>query len=199
MKKATSYEIAFAAVSASMSLFFVWLGSFVDFFSITMNCLAAVMLMLPLTIKSLRTSFLSYVAVAGLSFAVAPFPKQLPFVLFYGLYAFLGYLLNDKVKNVYIRYLIKLIYFNIVLYALFKLMGLTLSEILIFNMEMKYYILAICGSLLFLLYDYIYYLILKTITVLVNKRIKPKTPKKNYSGVNEKEAEKNKDEWDIFS
>lgn len=182
MKKPTTYEIAFSAVAASFSLLFVWLSTVVSFLSITFNCIAAVMLMLPLTVSSPRASFLSYLAVSGLSFAVTAFPNQMPFVLFFGFYSFFGYLINSKVKPFWLGYLIKLAYFNIVLYVILKFIGLNLSETVNDFVSNRYYIVAIAVSAVFLLYDYAYYSVLKLMTKLVKTRLKIKLPDKEKHG-----------------
>lgn len=177
MKKPTSYEIAFSAVSASFSLLFVWLSTVVSFLSITFSCIAAVMLMLPLTLGSLRASFLSYIAVSALSFAVTAFPNQMPFVLFFGFYSFAGYLINLKIKPFWLGYIVKLVYFNLILFIILKFLGLNLSDTVNEFVSDKYYVVAILGSILFLVYDYAYYAVLNLLTKLVKTRLKIKIPK----------------------
>ena len=177
MKKPTSYEIAFSAVSASFSLLFVWLSTVVSFLSITFSCIAAVMLMLPLTLGSLRASFLSYIAVSALSFAVTAFPNQMPFVLFFGFYSFAGYLINLKIKPFWLGYIVKLVYFNLILFIILKFLGLNLSDTVNEFVSDKYYVVAILGSILFLVYDYAYYSVLNLLTKLVRTRLKIKIPK----------------------
>lgn len=177
MKKPTSYEIAFSAVSASFSLLFVWLSTVVSFLSITFSCIAAVMLMLPLTLGSFRASFLSYIVVSALSFAVTVFPNQMPFVLFFGFYSFAGYLINLKIKPFWLGYIIKLVYFNLVLFIILKFLGLNLSDTVNEFVSDKYYVVAILGSILFLVYDYAYYSVLNLLTKLVRTRLKIKIPK----------------------
>lgn len=170
MKRSHAHEIAFAGVSTALALICATLSCYVEVMSLTFAALGGIAIMLPLTVGSLRSACLAYTAAAALSFAVAPFPLQMPFVLLFGLYGVL-YFVIKKIKFIWIRVLLKIAYFNLILFALYSFMGLILSDFWFFGIELEYWMVAVFGTLLFLVYDFVVSKLFQYLCAFVDRHI----------------------------
>lgn len=162
MKKINSHAIALAGIGSSISLAAVVASVYVPVASLSFLVVAALGIMLPLTFDYWRASIISYIAVSLLAIAITGPIEPLGFIFGFGVYSIIFYLLDykfykieklNKWLKISIIAVIKIGYFQLALFAIFKLMGIILSNIELFNIDWKYWILALIGTAAFILYD----------------------------------------------
>ncbi|MBQ9114944.1 MAG: hypothetical protein IJY07_03300 [Clostridia bacterium] len=159
MKRFSSKKIALAGVSSAISLIAVILSFYIPNLSLSLNVLAAVGIMLPLTQKYYREAILSYVAVCALGGIFANI-HILPFVLIGGAYTIATIVMDDfkhKLKW-YFAYPIKLVYACFVFFVLYYLTNIFIVNfealnISLDNKALLYFILNVIFVLVFFIYD----------------------------------------------
>lgn len=96
-------------------------------------------------------------------------PGLLPYVIFFGIYGIIKYYI-EKINNIVIEYVIKIIYFNLCLAAaIFLVKELFLKEI---NVKLPWFIIIAAFELIFLVYDYVYTLFIKYYREKLKKLLK---------------------------
>ena len=179
MKKLTGKDVALSGVSAALAILFVIGAIYISFATIPLNILAALSISLPLIKKNVISSLLSYIVAALVAFFVGNI-KMLPFVMFYGLYAILQWVLDfylyekldiNKWIKISLDIVIKLIYFALVFWGLYVFMKLTLADFSVLNIEWTMPWLVCACLILFILYDILYREVFKLACKLLEKRI----------------------------
>lgn len=179
MKKLTGKDIALSGISSALAIIFVIGAIYISFATIPCYVLAAISISLPLIKKNFIASLLSYVVASLVAFFVGSI-KLLPFIMFFGLYAIIQWLLDfymypklqiNKWIKIAINVVIKIIYFGLVFWGIYALMNLTLTDFNILNINWTMPLLIFVCFILFVLYDIIYREIFKLMTRLLEKRI----------------------------
>lgn len=179
MRNTKSYEIALSGISGALSLIAVTLAVFVEPMTLSFNAIAGVCLMLPLTKNYWKGGILSYVVVSILAFFIGNI-NSLPFIVFFGSYAVVQWLLDiklaSKVNNKIIKYLIiwliKLAYYEVAIAILWAFMKVLFAEMNFFGLEITYLLLSLGGIILFVLYDILMHFVYKNLKYLVDRKIK---------------------------
>ena len=137
MQRFSAKKIALAGIGAAIALGAVIASFYVPNLSLTFNIVAAVGIMLPLTMKYYREAILAYVAVCALG-AIFANIHILSFVLF--------------------AYLIKIAYSCFVFLVVYQLTDILFVDLEALNITFSsdavaYIVLNICFTVLFILYD----------------------------------------------
>lgn len=204
-----SHIIALSGISCALTLICVVCSIYVEFMTLTFAVLAAICVSIPLTQNYWIGGILSYVASSILAFLIGNI-NSLPFILFFGAYALIQWLLEQKlytrIKNKMIRfsagYLIKLAYFEGVIAIFWFLFNALIPTLILFGKTIKltYLIIALAGIPFFLIYDLMMHLLFKNFTILI-KRVTCKMSKTTTSDdvmYNSEKNEKHNNALDIF-
>ena len=128
MRKITGKEIALSGITAAFAVITVVLSRYVDVLSLTFLALSSVVLTLPLMTDSLRGCILAYVAASGLSFVFVDYVHVLPFVMIFGLYPIVDYLLWKYLKKRIFVLPVEIVFVDLMFLAAFYATGLTLAD-----------------------------------------------------------------------
>lgn len=180
MREGRSHQIALAGVSSALSLIAFTLSYYVKPVTLGFSVLAAVFLMIPLTKDYWLGGILSYVAVSIISFFIGNI-KSIPFIIFFGLYAIVQWGLDiaffrvekiSKPIKYVITWIIKLAYFQLVVFISWEFLQIMIADINIFGLKMTYLILSLGGTVVFILYDILMHFVFKNLKWFINKYIK---------------------------
>ena len=153
--KHTAHRVSLTAMFIAMSLLFMYLASIIPVLRITFYFLSSVFVMGLLLEDEVMLSFMMFGAVSGLSMLLMPFTMALPYVLFFGHYGIGKYLIEKNVKDKILRYVLKLIYFNIAL----ALAYLVARELLFSTAQgtgLAIWIIIIIAEAAFIIYDFLF-------------------------------------------
>ena len=128
MEKITGREIALSGITAALTVVMVVLSHFVGVLTLTFLALSSVTLTLPMMADSLRGSILAYVAASGLSFLFVGYVAVMPFIILFGLYPILDYILRKYLKKRIFILPIEIAFTDLGFLAVFYAIGLTLAD-----------------------------------------------------------------------
>ena len=115
-------------MTAALAVIAVVLSHFVGVMTLTFLALASVALTLPMMGGSFRGAVLAYVASAGISFLIVGYISLMPFVILFGPYPLLDYLLRKYLKKRFIVLPIEIAFADLGFLACYYAIGLTLSD-----------------------------------------------------------------------
>ena len=182
MRKRYSYEIALSAVSAAIAILAVVAQAYVDALTIALNVIAALAINLPLTKGMWKGGIMSFVVSSIVSFLIVNI-QSLPFIMLFGSYAILAWLLDfkfykveklPKALKIVIITVIKIGYYALMFWACWQLMGLVLNTINIFGnkYEVTFYVIWGICFVVFCIYDPFMRWVFKNECILVNRIVK---------------------------
>ena len=128
MKKITAREIALSGITAALAVGAVVLSYFVGVLTLTFLAVASVVLTLPMMAGSLRGSIFAYVVASGLSFVFVGYVGVMPFVLIFGLYPIVDYLLRKYLKKRLYVLPLEIVFANLSFVATYFAIGLTIDD-----------------------------------------------------------------------
>lgn len=176
-----SHIIALSGISCALALICVTCSIYIEFMTLTFSILSAIFVSMPLTQNSFVGSVLTYVATGILAFLIGNI-YGLPFILFYGAYALIQWLIEHKLypllKNKIVRfsvgYLLKLAYFEIIVAIIWFLASAIIPTLILFGKTIKltYLIISLAGIPVFLLYDTMMHLLFRNFKVLIARVVK---------------------------
>ena len=181
-----SYRIAISGISAALTIISLLLAMFLPTAKVAFFVISALCVSLPLTQGLFWSALASYVVASAVGFLAGNI-KALPFILFFGLYSLVAWLLDFRfydlrltraVKIILIT-VIKLAYFVLAFWACYKLMGVVISDIVIGSLRLSEPIFWAVGVVLFCVYDPLYRIVFKLVSrrvALVTKRGEPTRP-----------------------
>lgn len=102
----TARQVAFGGLGAAISVLCVMGAYYIPNVSLSLNVVASLGILLPLTQKYYKTAFFAYAVTAAIGGAVTTI-HVLPFVCVTGLFPPITILMQDKVKWVWVRALVK--------------------------------------------------------------------------------------------
>ena len=188
MKKSTRqvriYKVALAGISAAVALLCVWLGVVIRYSTVAFFIAAGVALMVPTSQKFYLSSILAYVVSAGLSFLVAPdIFSVMGYVVYFGPMAVLSGILYDNRHKVkwWLALIIKIIYINGAIALLYFVCHNIVIDSTIAE-KLPYWTIAIIGTIVLVVIDYILQFVYKRIAIIVGKALR-KIDKKDQENV----------------
>jgi len=159
-KKVLTFEITLAGISAGLSVVFIVVAYYFGIGVLALYALAGFCLCLPIYVESLRGTVFAYVAASLISFLATGFNYVfvMPFILLFGPHIIISALCGKYLrKKWYFSIPIKLAFFNLALFAIFEICGLnSIYQIMErVGMSARYLWVALIGSPLFIVYDYL--------------------------------------------
>jgi hypothetical protein len=157
--KRSAHRVSLTAMFASMSLLFLYLASILPTMNITMFFLSSVFVMGLVLEEEIGLAFLMFAVVSLLSLLLLP-DKLLviPYVMFFGHYGIGKYYIETGIRDKIIRYIIKLLYYNVALVLIYIVTLFVntdvLSGVMYFNVPL-YYLIPL-AELAFVLYDFLF-------------------------------------------
>ena len=153
--KHTAHRVSLTAMFISMSLIFMYLSSIIPVLRITFYFLSSVFVMGLLLEDEVALAFMMFAAVSGLSMLLMPFTMALPYLLFFGHYGIGKYFIEKNIKDKILRYILKLIYYNIAL----ALAYLVARELFLNSAQgtgLAIWIIIIIAEAAFVVYDFLF-------------------------------------------
>ena len=171
-----SYRIAISGISAALTIISLMLAMFLPTAKVAFFVISALCVSLPLTKGLFWSSLASYVVASAIGFLAGNI-KALPFILFFGLYALITWLLDFRFYHLRMPRAVKIIlitiiksaYFVLAFWACYKLMGVVISDIVIGTLRLNAPIFWVAAILLFCAYDPLYRIVFKYMSRRVAK------------------------------
>lgn len=153
--KHTAHRISLTAMFISMSLVCLYLSSIIPVLRITLYFLSSVFIMGLLLEDEISLAFMMFVAVSLLAMLLMPITRILPYMLFFGHYGIGKYFIEKNIKDKIVRYVLKLLYYNIALALIYLLARQFFIEDLL-SSDLAIWIIIIIAEVAFALYDFVY-------------------------------------------
>jgi len=130
--KRTAHRVSLTAMFAAMSLLFLYLAAVLPTARFAMYFLSSVFIMGLILEEEMGLAFMMYLSVSliGLLLMMPSIVYVLPYVLFFGHYGIGKYYLETNVKDKVIRYILKLLYYNVALVLIYLVARATVINIL---------------------------------------------------------------------
>lgn len=153
--KRTAHRVSLTAMFAAMSLLFLYLAAVLPTARFAMYFLSSVFIMGLVLEEELGLAFLMYVAVSllGLLLMMPSLVFVLPYVLFFGHYGLGKYYLETRIKDKVIRYILKLLYYNVALVLIYLVARATVIDILT---VLPIWAVILIAEAAFVVYDYLF-------------------------------------------
>lgn len=199
MKRLNSQEIAVSGVATALAIIAVVVQAYLPTLRIAVNVIAAMAVCMPLCVKSLKGSIFTYIISSAVGLAVSTI-NALPFVLFFGLYTIVIYLLDYvfyvkskliKPIKILIIILIKWAFYALVFVAIYKLTGLVIADMELFGWEWTWWLLALIGFIAFSVYDPLFRYVFEGEKALYDRVIRSKNASNNKVKNNQNKSSKN--------
>lgn len=199
MKRLNSQEIAVSGVATALAIIAVVVQAYLPTLRIAVNVIAAMAVCMPLCVKSLKGSIFTYIISSAVGLAVSTI-NALPFVLFFGLYTIVIYLLDYvfyvkskliKPIKILIIILIKWAFYALVFFAIYKLTGLVIADMELFGWEWTWWLLALIGFIAFSVYDPLFRYVFEGEKALYDRVIRSKNTSNNKVKNNQNKSSKN--------
>lgn len=177
MEKITGKEIALSGITAALAVIAVVLSHFVGVLTLTFLALSSVVLTLPIMIESFRGTVLAYLAAAGLSFLFVGYIAVMPFILMFGLYPIIDYLLWKYLKKRLFVLPIEIAFACLSFLATFYAIGLTLGDFPIVDTLPdwgKYLVIYVGITVVFVIFHFAFHVLFE----ILKKRLAPVLKKK---------------------
>lgn len=199
MKRLNSQEIAVSGVATALAIIAVVVQAYLPTLRIAVNVIAAMAVCMPLCVKSLKGSIFTYIISSAVGLAVSTI-NALPFVLFFGLYTIVIYLLDYvfyvkskliKPIKILIIILIKWAFYALVFFAIYKLTGLVIADMELFGWEWTWWLLALIGFIAFSVYDPLFRYVFEGEKALYDRVIRSKNTSNIKVKNNQNKSSKN--------
>lgn len=198
MKRLSSQEIAVSGVASALAIIAVVLQAYLPTLRIAVNVVAAMAVCMPLCVNSLKGAIFTYIISSAIGLAVSTI-NALPFVLFFGIYAIIIYVLDyifySKSKlikpiKILIIIIVKWAYYALAFFALYKLTGLVIADMQLFGWEWTWWLLALLGFIAFSAYDPLFRYVFEGEKAMYAKVIRSKSTENNKNKNNQDKANK---------
>lgn len=159
-----SKDVAYLGVLLGLNQLFIILSSVIETNTIFLFSVAALLVGIVIVEFGGKSGAIFYIASCILGFFLTFNKVELiTYIIFFGLYSLVKYILEIKIDNKYILYGAKLVYFNAALIAMYFTVRLFTP------LKLKWWMI-LAGQVLFIVYDYAFTIF---ITAYI-KNIKPK-------------------------
>ena len=152
--KRSAHRVSLTAMFASMSLLFLYLASVLPSGRIAMFFLSSVFVMGLVLEEEIGLAFLMFATVSLVSLLLMPNQlRVIPYVLFFGHYGIGKYYIETRFKDKIVRYIIKLLYYNVALVLMYLLATEVLFEDVL-SLDIPFWLIIILAELAFAVYDF---------------------------------------------
>lgn len=147
-----SKAVAYGGLLTALSVIFIYLSTIVPYNKLLFLFFSTLIIPIGLILTNVKNSLYIYVASSVLSLLLLGIRGNvLSYILFFGPYGIIKNFI-EKIDNLFIEIILKLIYFNFAAFVLYKLYGLFISNPINGNISIKKLIIFI--QPVFLLFDY---------------------------------------------
>ncbi|WP_288221965.1 hypothetical protein [uncultured Clostridium sp.] len=143
-------EITLSAVLIALTLIILYLNLILPISTISILTLASLLIPVALIRGSMKSAILVYISSSIIGFFLLPINIILLYILFFGIYGIVKYFI-EKIKNIPLEILLKLIFFNMIFFISFFLFK---SFIAIQITKLPLGIFWILAQVVFLVFDY---------------------------------------------
>ena len=143
-------EITLSAVLIALTLIILYLNLIFPISTISILTLASLLIPVALIRGSMKSAILVYISSSIIGFFLLPINIILLYILFFGIYGIVKYFI-EKIKNIPLEILLKLIFFNMIFFISFFLFN---SFIAIQITKLPLGIFWILAQVVFLVFDY---------------------------------------------
>lgn len=162
-RNSKSFEIALSAISCSLAVLFLWLGTVTSWLLATGYLMAEICLMLPLAKNFYAGDALAYLGTCVLTILLGAIGQVwwlVPFIMFFGLHPLVNALQLRFKINKCLALIVKTVWFDFTLWVMYILVFNCLAgapDNQIYAVIKDYFLLFIFlgGSAIFFIYDYI--------------------------------------------
>ncbi|WP_373897679.1 hypothetical protein ACER0A_011505 [Haloimpatiens sp. FM7315] len=170
MNKASS--VAKGGLFTGLSIIFLYLSSIIPTNTLFFLCAAALVIPICLNATDVKYSILVYLASSLIGFSFLGFRNIIIYyTLFFGIYGIVKFFI-EKLKNMPIEIILKLVFFNFSLFLIYYIYKATLFVNLNLDYEKYKYIIFLALQLIFIAYDYIFSMFIYYISKNFIKKIK---------------------------
>lgn len=160
-------SIAENGILVALTLVILYATSILPISTLSILTIASCLIPISIIRTSIKSAVLVYIASSILSFFLVPTNIALYYTLFFGVYGIIKCFI-EKLRNMPIELLLKLISFNILLFIMYFVITNFLG---IFNLKYPLYLLWGIGQISFLIYDYALTLIISFYLNRIQKHI----------------------------
>ena len=154
-------EITFGGIMVALGVLVLYFTTVIPINTLALLTLASCLIPITILRSNLKLGTMVYVATSFISFFILPINYFLMYALFFGVYGLIKYFI-EKIGTMPIEIVIKLIFFNIILFLLISFLNSFMVDLKI-NLPMWQFIIA--SEICFLVYDY-------AITIIISWYIK---------------------------
>ncbi|WP_297639284.1 hypothetical protein [uncultured Clostridium sp.] len=154
-------NITTGGILIALTLVILYLTSMIHISNVTLLTVTSLFVPVALMRCNLKTALAVYIGASLLSFMLIPLNISLMYILFFGIYGIIKYLAEKKFKLKALEYIVKLLFFNIMLIIYYFLFTSFIGK---FEFPFSIGFSIILIEIIFLIYDYaltlliIYYL-----------------------------------------
>lgn len=146
-----SNSITRGGIYTAVSVILVYLSSVLPTSKLTILTAASAIIPLSILTIKVKNTIVVYAATSLLCLVLGLRAAALAYILFFGLYGIVKYYI-ERLRNLPIEILLKLIFFNISFAAVFLLAKVFFSNII--NIKTSIYFIIVALQIVFLIYDY---------------------------------------------
>ena len=154
--KRTAHRVSLTAMFTAMSLLFLYMASVLPTMRVAMYFLSSIFVMGLVLEEEIGLAFLMFAAVSLLSLLLMPnILRVVPYVLFFGHYGIGKYFIEMNIKDKVVRYVVKLLYFNIAVALIYFLAREVFTQDLL-DIGIAVWLLIILAEIAFVVYDFLF-------------------------------------------
>lgn len=151
----TAHRVSLTAMFASMTLLVLFLASILPTLRLSMFFLSSVFVMGLLIEEEIGLALLMFAVVSLLSLMLMPIQRVLYYVLFFGHYGIAKHLIQTRIKDKVVAFVIKLLYYNISISLIYVLARqAVIEDILVSGWALA--VIIVVAEAAFLLYDFVF-------------------------------------------
>lgn len=148
-----SKSMAYGGLLTALSIVFIYLSTILPYNKLLMLFLSALIIPIGLILTNVKNSFYIYIASSILALLLLGLRGNvLAYILLFGPYGIIKNFI-ERINNLFIEIILKLIYFNFTFFILYKLYGLFITSPINANISIKQLIVFI--QPIFILFDYL--------------------------------------------
>lgn len=175
-----SYVIALSAVSCALAVIAVVVQGYLPTMRIAVNVIAALCVALPLTKDSFAGALLAYVCASLIGFFTVNL-QALPFIMLFGAYALVAWLLDfrfyrlrklNKWFKIAVITVVKIGFFFLMFWACLQLMQTFVADWILNEYDWSVPVLYALGFAIFCLYDPLYRWVFRCMCTLVGRHVR---------------------------
>lgn len=168
----TSRRIALSGIASALSTMFLIVSVYIPLMDMSCMVLASLSLLIPIAKNDYFGASLAYLSASILGLlTTGNVLGILPYVIFFGLHPILVSLVIKWHLPVILQLVIKLVFANLAIFLAWRFLGLVL---VISEFEFPYWLIALVGSLGFILYDWLIVRLKMIFNYYIDKFVKGK-------------------------